>query len=209
MKIIGLTGSIATGKSTVAKILRDKGIPVICADEIVRGLYGDQSQNNCTGYRPVAPTLMDQIKKIFGADYFDADGTLNRTKLGGLIFADEKARAKLDALIHPEVRREMQNQIKRCRDEEHKLIVLDIPLLYESGLESLCEKVIVVYTPLKETQKRLMARNNLSEKEALLRLSAQMSIEEKKLKADFVIDNSGDVQNTLRQVEKLLGDLLG
>lgn len=192
MKVIGLTGSIATGKSTVATFLKDNGISVICADALAQELT-----------QKGQPALK-HIALIFGLEFLNQDGTLNRKKLGDLVFNDPDSRDKLNALMHPLVKSELIKQIQILRDKQESLVILDIPLLYESGFESLCDKIIVVYTPETLQKERLMSRNGYTEAEALSRIKAQMDIESKKSKADFVIDNSQDILTTKKHAKELL-----
>jgi len=192
VKVIGLTGSIATGKSTVATFLKDNGISVICADALAQELT-----------QKGQPALK-HIALIFGLEFLNQDGTLNRKKLGDLVFNDPDSRDKLNALMHPLVKSELIKQIQILRDKQESLVILDIPLLYESGFESLCDKIIVVYTPETLQKERLMSRNGYTEAEALSRIKAQMDIESKKSKADFVIDNSQDILTTKKHAKELL-----
>lgn len=191
--ILGLTGSIATGKSSVAKIFKEQNIPVICADEIAHQL----TQKN-------SPVL-ETIQKKFGATYIKGDGSLDREKLGQLVFSNEDKRKELNNLLHPLVKAEMLRQIEDQRATGKKLVVLDIPLLFEAGFETLCDKVLVVYAPANLALSRLMQRNKLSREEAGKRLASQMDIELKKQRAGFVIDNSGNPESTKSSVIKFIG----
>lgn len=187
---IGLTGGIATGKSTVAGLLARRGALVIDLDRIAREIV-----------EPGQPALA-QIAQRFGQDVLRPDGALDRKKLGALVFADAAERQALEAITHPAIRAVMKERMRRFeQDRPDRLTVVDVPLLYESGLASCFERVMVVYVPRAEQLKRLMSRDKLSEDEAEKRLAAQMDIEEKKKRADFLIDNSGSLQMTERQVE--------
>ena len=187
MFIIGLTGGIATGKSTVTQAIRNLGIQVIDADEISRevvkpGTRGHQS-----------------IKKVFGPQVFDPEtDELNRDLLGQIIFNDAAKRKQLNAIVHPKVIWEM---IKRCLLSlwhREKYVVLDLPLLFEVGTFSWLLSYIIVVRCNKDQQlNRLMARNDYSQEEATSRINAQMDLELKCSKADFVIDND----KTFREVE--------
>ncbi|MFY9901522.1 MAG: dephospho-CoA kinase [Trichococcus sp.] len=190
--ILGLTGSIATGKSTVAKLFLSAGIPVVDADLGARAVV-----------LPGAPGLAD-IVKHFGEDYLLPDGTLDRKRLGALIFSDRKKRAELDALLKERIRHWIHTEKERYIHEGHNLIVLDIPLLYEGGYKDSCDAVMVVYVPEELQLQRLMSRNHLDEKEAIRRMQSQLSIEKKKELADFVIDNSGTIEETEIQVKEWL-----
>lgn len=190
--ILGLTGSIATGKSTVAKLFLSAGIPVVDADLGARAVV-----------LPGAPGLADIIGH-FGEAYRLPDGTLDRKRLGALIFSDREKRKELDALLKERIRHWIQAEKERYINEGHDLIVLDIPLLYEGGYEDSCDAVMVVYVPEELQLQRLMSRNHLDADEATRRIQSQLSIEKKKELADFVIDNSGTIEETEKQVNEWL-----
>lgn len=190
--ILGLTGSIATGKSTVAKLFLSAGIPVVDADLGARAVV-----------LPGAPGLADIIEH-FGEAYLLSDGTLDRKRLGALIFSDREKRKELDVLLKERISDWIQAEKERYISEGHKLIVLDIPLLYEGGYEDSCDAVMVVYVPEELQVQRLMSRNHLDADEAARRMQSQLSIEKKKELADFVIDNSGTIEETKKQVNDWL-----
>ena len=190
--ILGLTGSIATGKSTVAKLFLSAGIPVVDADLGARAVV-----------LPGAPGLADIIEH-FGEAYLLPDGTLDRKRLGTLIFSDREKRKELDVLLKERINDWIQAEKERYISEGHKLIVLDIPLLYEGGYEDSCDAVMVVYVPEELQVQRLMSRNHLDADEAARRMQSQLSIEKKKELADFVIDNSGTIEETKKQVNDWL-----
>lgn len=190
--ILGLTGSIATGKSTVAKLFLSAGIPVVDADLGARAVVF-----------PGAPGLADIIEH-FGEAYLLPDGTLDRKRLGELIFSDREKRAELDALLKERIQHWIQAEKERYINEGHDLIVLDIPLLYEGGYQDSCDAVMVVYVPEELQLQRLMSRNHLDSDEATRRMQSQLSIEKKKELADFVIDNSGTIEETEKQVNEWL-----
>ena len=189
---LGLTGSIATGKSTVAKLFLSAGIPVVDADLGARAVV-----------LPGAPGLADIIEH-FGEAYLLSDGTLDRKRLGALIFSDREKRKELDVLLKERINDWIQAEKERYISEGHKLIVLDIPLLYEGGYEDSCDAVMVVYVPEELQVQRLMSRNHLDADEAARRMQSQLSIEKKKELADFVIDNSGTIEETKKQVNDWL-----
>ncbi|MFZ1668287.1 MAG: dephospho-CoA kinase, partial [Trichococcus flocculiformis] len=190
--ILGLTGSIATGKSTVAKLFLSAGIPVVDADLGARAVV-----------LPGAPGLADIIEH-FGEAYLLSDGTLDRKRLGALIFSDREKRKELDVLLKERINDWIQAEKEHYISEGHKLIVLDIPLLYEGGYEDSCDAVMVVYVPEELQVQRLMSRNHLDADEAARRMQSQLSIEKKKELADFVIDNSGTIEETKKQVNDWL-----
>lgn len=187
--IIGLTGGIASGKSTVSGLLVSKGARLVDADVIAREVM-------LPGHEVLAAAV-----KQFGSEILFPDGTLNRGKLGDIVFRDPAALQTLNNLTHPAIRQEIKERMNSMEQEEpERLIIVDIPLLYESGLENLFHEIVVVYVPREVQIARLMERNGLSLEEAEARLNAQMDIETKRNKADYIIDNSGDLAHTEQQV---------
>ncbi|WP_339321807.1 dephospho-CoA kinase [Paenibacillus sp. FSL W8-0194] len=188
---IGLTGGIATGKSTVSALLVNKGALLVDADAIAREVM-----------LPGHPVLA-AVAGHFGQAVILEDGTLDRKKLGDIVFRDPSQRKALNDITHPAIRKEIRGRMDDLqREHPDKLVVVDIPLLYESGLEHMFERVMVVYAPEHVQLERLMRRNQLTAEEAAARIRSQMDIEEKKRKADIVIDNSGDAEETERQVDR-------
>ncbi|WP_312117910.1 dephospho-CoA kinase [Brevibacillus reuszeri] len=190
--ILGLTGGIATGKSTVTAMLRERGIPVIDADQIAREVV-----------EPGKPAY-EAIVRHFSRDILLEDGQIDRKKLGEVVFSDESERQKLNAIVHPEVRRVMRQEAEAAEANGEQIVFMDIPLLYESKLQYLVEKIVVVYAPGDMQLARMMERDELDEEQAKKRLRAQFPIDQKKLEADFLIDNSQSREETQRQVEDLL-----
>ncbi|MEZ0119493.1 MULTISPECIES: dephospho-CoA kinase [Heyndrickxia] len=193
-KIIGLTGGIASGKSTVSNMLKTKGFTIVDADIAAR--------------KVVEPGELayEQIIEAFGEGILLQDLTLDRKKLGALIFADEALRMKLNSIVHPAVRAWMTREKDRAIENGKKTVFLDIPLLFESRLTYMVERTILVYVDEETQLKRLMARNGLSEKEAQMRIRAQMPLSEKKALADAVLDNNGSLEETKQQLEKIVSD---
>lgn len=190
--IIGLTGSIATGKSTVSRMLKQKGYRIVDADEISRLVV-----------EPGSPVL-GQITVAFGEDVLQTDGSLNREKLGSLIFNDEEKRKKLNGIIHPAVRAEMLRQKNEWLAKGASTVIMDIPLLFESKLQSYVDKIIVVSASPAVQRERLIARNGYTEAEADARIHSQLPIIEKENGADAVIDNNGTVEETEKQLDEIL-----
>ena len=189
--IIGLTGGIACGKSTVAQMLQAKGAVLIDADRIAREVV-----------EPGSPILA-QVAGRFGTGVLQEDGSLDRKKLGEIVFADKAARKDLEAILHPAIRTRMWASIEASeRERPQRLTVADIPLLYESGHEARFPEVMVVYVPEAVQLERLMARDKLTAEQAEARIRAQMPIEEKRRRADVVIDNSGTRENTFEQIDR-------
>ncbi|KAK6634897.1 hypothetical protein RUM44_000144 [Polyplax serrata] len=196
MFFVGLTGGIASGKSTVTKMFIDSGLPVIDADTIARKVVEPGRK------------AWKEIRKEFGDAIFHEDGTLNRQKLGNIIFQDVEKRKRLTLITHPEIMREMIISAIKLGCHGHPFIILDIPLLFESGeLVRLMHKIIVVNCNENLQIERLLSRNNLTMKAAKLRLSSQIPLDEKCQKADYVIDNSCTLDETREQVNKIIEDL--
>ncbi|AJD91731.1 dephospho-CoA kinase [Jeotgalibacillus malaysiensis] len=192
--IIGLTGSIATGKSTIAKELIDLGYTVIDADQSARKVVEPGEEANV------------KIREVFGDEVFTKDGHLDRPKLGEIIFNDEEKRKQLNGIVHPAVRADMLAQKDQAFENGKQTVFLDIPLLFESGLQWMVEKVLVVYAPADLQKDRLMKRNDFSEEEAASRIASQIPVEQKREQADAVIDNSGTVEQSIEQLNQLIKD---
>lgn len=192
---VGLTGGIACGKSTVSRMFSERGAHIVDADVIAREVV-----------LPGRPALAE-IAQRFGDRVLQEDGTLNRKRLGEIVFADDAARRDLEAILHPVIRFEMQRQIDSWSAADPKsLVIVDIPLLYESGLDKrfAFEDIIVVYVPRNVQMERLMQRDGMSREDAEKRLMSQMPIEDKKRLAGVVIDNSGSLEDTERQVGQFM-----
>lgn len=197
-RVVGLTGGIGSGKSTVARMLAELGAEVIDADAIVRELQA-----------PGTP-LLDEIARTFGPDVIGPDGALDREALGRIVFADPERRGRLNAMVHPRVGAEMARRLGAARARGAPLVVLDVPLLLEGraagrgGAAALpFDAVIVVWVPEAVQLARQMARDGRPREEALQRIRAQMPLDEKRRLADHVIDNSGSLEDTARQVRTL------
>ncbi len=190
MRVLGLTGGIGSGKSVVASMFKQLGAEVVDADQLAREVV-----------EPGQPALAE-IASAFGRDIIGDDGRLDRGKLAAIIFADAAARARLNAITHPRIRERMEEEVAR-RADRPGLLLLDIPLLYENARTSAVEKVIVVWVDADTQLRRLEERNGLSEAEARQRVASQMPLDEKRARADIVIDNSGRQEETRRQVETI------
>lgn len=187
-KTIGLTGSVATGKSTVSNMIQHAGIPLVDADIAARKVVEPGTEG------------LKEIVAYFGEEILLADGTLDRAKLGEIIFKDKEKREKLNEITHPRVKDYMLEARERFFRAGEELVFFDIPLLFESHLESLVDQIVVVWTTPETELKRLMERNNLTKEDALRRIESQMGIDEKARKADFVIDNNESLEKTQKQV---------
>jgi dephospho-CoA kinase len=190
--VVGLTGGIASGKSTVSSMLKEMNITVIDADVESR-LAVQQGE---PAYKRIIET--------FGTDILLPDGEIDRQKLGSIIFQDEQKRKLLNKIVHPEVRRRMNEKKEAAIKFEEKIVVLDIPLLFESKLTYMVEKTLLVYADRGIQLKRLMERNGLTIDEAEARIQSQMPISEKRELADEVIDNNRSLSDTKKQLDELL-----
>ncbi|MEJ2698132.1 MAG: dephospho-CoA kinase [Desulfuromonadales bacterium] len=189
--ILGLTGSIASGKSTVAEIFRDLGAAVVSADQLAR-----------EAVRPGTETLA-RLAGCFGPQILQADGTLNRKALADIVFADPGAREKLNRITHPAVAVLAEQRLGELARRGERLIVYEAPLLFEAGADKRVDAVLVVRIEEGLQLERLRARDGLGEGAARVRVCAQMSQEEKLARADYVIDNSGSLEETAAQVREL------
>ena len=188
MYIIGLTGSIASGKSTVSRILAKCGAPIVDADLIARAV----AKRGEMGWR--------KIVDAFGKGVLQEDGELDRARVGEMIFRDATKRAELDGIMHPIILERMETEIATYKKHGEQIVVLDVPLLLELGWQ---DKVSVIWLVAvsRDTQKRrLMERNNLTEDQASVRIASQMSIEEKRRYADVIINNDGTLEETEQTV---------
>lgn len=190
--VIGLTGSIASGKSTVSLMFDDFNIPVIDADKISREVVnpGEKAYN--------------QIIEAFGDEILLDDKTLDRKNLGAIIFADDQKRKTLNEIVHPAVREKMLERRDDCIAAGAASVVLDIPLLFESKLTHFVDRTLVVYVDETVQLNRLMERDGYTEEEAKQRINSQLSVKEKAQMADAIIDNNGSKYESFQQLEKLL-----
>lgn len=188
---IGLTGGIACGKSTVAAMLVRRGAILIDADQIAREVV-----------LPGDPALGLVVER-FGASVLNSDGSLNRKALGEIVFKEEAARKDLEAILHPRIRAMMRERMEETdRLTPDKLVMVDVPLLFESKLEYMFEETLLVYIPRELQLVRLMERDGIAADQAERRLAAQMPIEDKRGLADAIIDNSGTLEQTELQVDQ-------
>jgi dephospho-CoA kinase len=195
MLVVGLTGGISSGKTTVSKMIEQEGIPVICADELARKVV-----------EPGSPGL-DEIRRRFGDEVVDSQGRLDRAAMARLVFADSSLRKTLELIIHPRVEEERDRRIQQLARQGHAVAVVDVPLLFEAGWQDAFDLIVVVYVPREIQERRLIARDGISTEEARARLDAQMPIERKRDLADRSIDNSESMDKTRRQLERILQDV--
>lgn len=189
--IIGLTGGIASGKSFCADFFKKNKFFIIDADICAREVVN------------IGSSLLNKLAEFFGADILLNDGSLNRPKLRDLIIKDEKKRELLNSLMHPAIRKNILEKLEQAK-QEYEFIILDIPLLFENELNKLCDLVILVDIPEQLQIKRGMLRDNTSAKNIEKLIKAQMPRFKKIIKANFIIDNSADKENTIKQCEILL-----
>ncbi|MGG3888567.1 dephospho-CoA kinase [Metabacillus fastidiosus] len=194
--IVGLTGGIASGKSTVSNMFKEKNITVVDADQIARDVV------------EIGEPAYKEIVQHFGKEILNNDETINRAKLGSIIFQNEEERKILNNIVHPEVRKEMMRQTEIAKENKEEIVILDIPLLYESNLTHLVHKTLLVYVDENVQMKRLMERNNYTYEEAKMRMEAQLSLKDKLKLADNVINNNGTIGETAEQLNKLINEWL-
>lgn len=189
--LIGLTGGIGSGKSTVSSLFKEKGIPIVDADQIAREVVEPEKK------------AWKEITQFFGEEILQENKEIDRKKLGSLIFNDKEKRKKLNDITHPIIISEIMERAKDL-ETNHKFVIVDIPLLFESKREPLFDVIIVVYVNKELQLARLMNRDKINKKEALSKINAQMSLEEKKQKADIVIYNDKDIDKTEEQINQII-----
>jgi dephospho-CoA kinase len=198
MRVIGLTGGIASGKSTVARLLAERGVPVIDADHLAR-----------QAVMPGMPAAV-AIRAAFGDGVFAPDGTLDRAVLGNLVFRDATARRRLEGIMHPAIGQLAEAKLAELRRAGAPLVIYMAPLLIEAGVIDRVDEIWVVYVDRETQLRRLMARDRIEQAEAESRLDAQLSMEEKKAYGRLVIDNRGTPEELAALVEELwLRELAG
>lgn len=187
MKLIGLTGGVGSGKSTVAGMLRRLGATVIDADEATHAVYAPGTEG------------FTAIVEAFGQE-FVRDGEIDRKRLGDLVFKDESARLRLNAIVHPRVRDWMAARTVEAVEHGAEVVVQDVPLLFENGLQGLFSGTVLVYARPQTQLARLLDQRGLSRERATSIIAAQMPIDDKRALATFVVDNDGSIDETQRQV---------
>lgn len=191
MRIIGLTGGIACGKSTISLTLRELGAVIVDGDVLSRELTAPGG------------AALPALRARFGDSIFTGEGELNRRALGQLVFTDDAARAALDDIMQPLLLERIRQAIADARNASAPVCVLDMPLLYEKGLDALCDRVWCAYVPHETQLERLMARDGFTRQEAESRIASQLPTTEKAARADIVIDTSGPIQYTKECVMSL------
>jgi|LSQX01.1.fsa_nt_gb dephospho-CoA kinase len=197
MKIIGLTGGIATGKSQVSSMLSELGAIIIDADIVAREVV----QKGLPAWQ--------QIKDEFGQEYLLSNGELNRKKLGKLVFTNPDALAKLNSITHPAIKGRIEDRINNLKAQDFKgVVVVDAALLLETGWETMVDQVWVVDAPMEKRIERLMIRDNFTRDQALSRINSQMSQQERIAKADKIIYNNSDIDSLREQVQRIWNETL-
>lgn len=191
MLVVGLTGGISSGKSTISSWFLQKGIVVLDADQIVKNLQ-----------RPNSPLVL-KLAEEFGASIVNENGELVRDVLGKIIFYDQEAKERLNAMIHPLVQAKLEEEIERLKKVGEGLVVLDIPLLFESRFEALVDRTVVVYVSPDVQLQRLMKRDQIDREYALAKMNSQMSLDEKRERADYVLINNGTMGQLREQFDHL------
>lgn len=201
MIVIGLTGGIASGKSTVSGELSRQGVPIFDADQNARDAVAKGSKG------------LAMVVEAFGDEYLTVEGELNRPKVSEIVFRDKQALKTLEGILHKIVWENAEGFLQAQREQGAKLAVLDVPLLIETGWHKQVDKVWLVAVSRQQQIERAMLRSGMTEAEVVARINSQMSLEEKRKYADVVLDNSGSLEQTLAQVQgelkKLLGDASG
>ncbi|HUY57543.1 MAG TPA: dephospho-CoA kinase [Candidatus Micrarchaeaceae archaeon] len=190
-RVIGLTGGIASGKSTVARMLGEKGAWIVDADQLAREVVSLHS-----------PAL-GEVAQAFGQEVIASDGTLDRAWLGQIVFADRTARDRLNAIIHPRVLELSRGEIRKAAEAGVELVVYDVPLLFETSREEEFDGTLVVWVDPLTQLLRLRQRSGLDEDQARIRISAQLPLNDKRDRATWVVDNSGSPEATRAQVDDL------
>lgn len=196
MKLIGLTGGIASGKSAVSAILRKLGAQVIDADALAREVVAP--------YQPA----WNEIVETFGNEVLQPDKTLDRKKLRRIVFDDPEARKQLEAITHPKIRQLAQEKIQDCAATGAPLVVYEAPLLFEANIHLWLRPIVLVACDMTTQKRRLRERDHLTEAEVEQHLGAQMSLEEKRRLADYVIDNTGSLSDLEDKVTALVQTIL-
>lgn len=195
-KIYGLTGGIAAGKSTVLDLFRQNGCVVYDADQVARDIVEPGTEG------------LNQIEQTFGREILFSDGSLNRKKLGSIVFNDKNQLKTLTNITGPLIRKQILHTIKQVRESsDKKIVIFEIQLLFESNYQDYFDGVISIYVPEKIQLERLMERDRISKEDALKKINSQMSMEEKKKLADIVIDNSGNLNILKTEIYNLIKKL--
>ena len=201
MKVIGLTGGIGTGKSTAAEYLHSKGFAVIDADQIGRDMTADGSP------------LLAVLDEMFGpagpygregVEILSAPGVLDRRAMASLVFSDDGIRYKFNEIMHTAIIDEIKREIECCETEGKAHVLIDAPLLFEAGVNRLCDRVILITAALEKRIERVVSRDHMTREEIVSRIKSQMDDSEKAALSDFVVDNSGSLEDLYDELDKVL-----
>ncbi len=195
MRVLGLTGGICSGKSTVSRIFREEGIPVVDADRIAREVV-----------LPGTPAHAEIVRR-FGGEILMPDGRIDRAKLGTVVFADPAKRALLESITHPAIAAGLAERLRDLEAAGHPIAVVEAALIHEAGRRGTFEAVVAVTCPPELQEQRLMARDGIGREEARRRVASQLSSADKASRSDRVIDNSGTIERTREQVLSLIRSL--
>ena len=191
--ILGLTGGIGTGKSTVANMLKGKGIPVVDTDLISREVIE-------------YPEIIEKIKLEISNEVFDFNNKLDRKKMSEIVFKNQEKLKKLNEIMHPEILKKMWLEVEKLK-KNHKIIVLDIPLLFEINMEKEVDKILLIYASKEIQLKRIMERDCRSREEAIKIINSQIPLYKKREKSDYIIQNNDSLENLEKKLEKILEKL--
>lgn len=189
--VIGLTGGIGCGKSEAARFLETLGALHLDADAVSRALTGENGE------------ALGEIRRVFGDAAFREDGSLDRAKLGKLVFSNEPARRALEGILHPLVQRDMLAAMDAAAQAGTGVVILDVPLLFETGMDALCDETWALYAPREKQIARIVARDGLSPEDAVARIDSQMPLEERNARATHVIDTDRPIERTQAELEQL------
>ncbi len=195
MRVFGITGGIGSGKSTVSRMLRGAGVPIMDADELARRVVEPGTEG------------LEAVVREFGRQALDEEGRLDRKRMGELVFSSVAMRAKLNSILHPAIGRMAREELARLEAEGSPLAGYDCPLLFESGLHAEYRPAVVVFSTVEQQVARIMARNGLSEPEARARVGAQMPLAEKVRMADLVVENTGTEEELRDRVVGLMEEV--
>ncbi len=196
LKLIGITGVIASGKTTVSNYIKKKNLPLIEADTLARVAVEKGSAG---------------LKKIvleFGDDILLDSGELNRAKLKQIIFSSDTFREKLNSIIHPEIESIFQKELKKLKDSGEQTVFYDVPLLFETGMEWMFESIILIFVPEKISLERLMKRDNMTQEFAMKIINSQIPAKDKIEGSKYIIDNSNSLDETFKQVDLVIEKIL-
>ncbi len=192
---VALTGGAGSGKSTVAHMFKELGAPVVDADDAAR-----------EAVRPGTPAW-EELKRTFGPEFFQKNGALDRAKMARAAFSNPEVRQQLNAILHPRITQIIKDKIRRLTEKGEKLVIVEVPLLFEAGLEASYDRIIVVYADEAEQIRRLQGRDERDTQEIAGILAAQWPLTKKRQLAHYVVDNRGSLEDTKKQVKNIWRDL--